>query len=236
MTRDELFVLVKNYLQEEETSFSANFDIFIKSAEVNIARKCYLPSTFENVTGTVASGTNAIAAPADFLSVNSLWMGETGATESAKTQGSVLLQKEPSFLLEMFNVDISSSATSSLSTTGSPLYYSYRDPTTIYVAPVPSVGMDYRLGYHRNPTSLVDSPAGTWLSQNGTNALLFGTMIEGYIYLKGDADTMSFYVQRFEAAIQELTTITNMYRMRDENIGGTPYGVSGMVRRSRAAG
>lgn len=40
----------------------------------------------------------------------------------------------------------------------------------------------------------------TWLSKNGTVALLYGSLIEAYTYMKGEADVL----QNYEKGLQKL--------------------------------
>ena len=58
----------------------------------------------------------------------------------------------------------------------------------------------------------------TWLSKNGTVALLYGSLIEAYTYMKGEADVLQNYEKRFAEAIASLKMfgeskeVTDQYR------------------------
>jgi len=41
----------------------------------------------------------------------------------------------------------------------------------------------------------------TWLSENAPNALLYGTLIEAYTFMKGEADVMKMYNDRFSESL-----------------------------------
>ena len=44
----------------------------------------------------------------------------------------------------------------------------------------------------------------TWLSTNAMNAMLYGSLIEAYTYMKGEADLMTAYEKRFSEEIMRL--------------------------------
>jgi len=41
----------------------------------------------------------------------------------------------------------------------------------------------------------------TWLSVNAEMAMLYGSLIEAYIYMKGEQDVMGMYAGRFQEAL-----------------------------------
>jgi len=56
----------------------------------------------------------------------------------------------------------------------------------------------------------------TWLSTNAEIALLYGSLIECYIYMKGDADVMNMYNSRFAEAIGRLKNLGEAKEVIDE--------------------
>ena len=52
--------------------------------------------------------------------------------------------------------------------------------------------------------SVTGVPGTTWLSENASVALLYGTLIEAYTYMKGEPDIMASYEKRFAEAIASL--------------------------------
>jgi len=58
----------------------------------------------------------------------------------------------------------------------------------------------------------------TWLSKNATVALLYGSLIEAYTYMKGEADVLQNYEKRFAESISSLKMfgesreVTDQYR------------------------
>ena len=50
--------------------------------------------------------------------------------------------------------------------------------------------------------SLVDDSSGTtWLSENAELTLLYGCLIEAYLFMKGEQDVMAMYDKRFQESL-----------------------------------
>ena len=93
-----------------------------------------------------------------------------------------------------------------MSSTGVPKYYGVYDITHLLLAPTPNAAFNATLHYFYRPDSLTaagDSGT-TWLSKNASVALLYGTLIEAYTYMKGEQDLMQQYEKRFAEAIGAL--------------------------------
>jgi len=106
------------------------------------------------------------------------------------------------------------------STTGEPRYYAVFDVDNFIVAPTPNSAYASELHYYYRPqslTALADSGT-TWLSENAEMALLYGSLIEAYIYMKGEQDVLGMYAGRFQEAITgikmlgEAKETTDQYR------------------------
>jgi hypothetical protein len=44
----------------------------------------------------------------------------------------------------------------------------------------------------------------TWLSENASNALLYGSLIESYTFMKGETDILQLYIARYAESVQRL--------------------------------
>ena len=98
--------------------------------------------------------------------------------------------------------------------TGEPFCYAQFDAdpdnTTIIIGPSPDAAYVTQLNYFFKPESLVDSPTGTWLSNNAYKCLLYGTLSESSNYLKRVAgiDNMGdTYGQEFLVGLQGLKNL-----------------------------
>jgi hypothetical protein len=201
MTYSELKSLIQDYLQNTETSFVSNINNVIKQAEERILKTVRLPNFRKNVEGTITSGNKYLATPTDFLDNFSLSI--TNSDEQ-----SFLLFKDVNFIREAYP---------NASTTGIPKHYALFDDTTFIVGPTPNANFTAELHYFYKPDSITagaDSGT-TWLSTNARNALLYGSLIEGYMYMKGDADLMNQYEKRYLESISRLKVLGEGYNTVD---------------------
>ena len=108
---------------------------------------------------------------------------------------------------------------------GLPLYYADFDKeystssssgTSIVVAPVPDSNYSVELHYLHKPTSLVSNTSGTWLSQNAREAMLYGSLVEAYTFMKGEQGLLDTYEKRFLQSIDRLKNRAEARGRRDE--------------------
>ena len=66
------------------------------------------------------------------------------------------------------------------------------------------------------PVSLTSTTSGTWISENARNALLYGSLVEAYTFMKGDADLMQLYEQRFNLEVLRLKNQAEARGRKDE--------------------
>ena len=193
MTYLELKSLIQDYLQNTETSFVSNINNVIKQAEERILKTVKLPVFRKNVSGNLSSGSEYLATPTDFLDNFSLSI--TNSSEQ-----SFLLFKDVNFIREAYP---------NASTTGIPKHYALFDDSTFIVGPTHNAAFTVELHYFYRPASITagaDSGT-TWLSTNARNALLYASLIEGYMYMKGDMDLMNQYEKRYMESISRLKTL-----------------------------
>ena len=65
------------------------------------------------------------------------------------------------------------------------------------LGPTPDAAYEVQLHYYFDPPSIVTSST-SWLGENATEALLYGSLVEAYIFMKGEQDVLGMYskVQR----------------------------------------
>ena len=99
---------------------------------------------------------------------------------------SFLLQKDVNFLREY---------TPASTTTGLPKYYARFDEDNFILAPTPNSNYTVQLNYFYRPASLTaGSDSGTtWVSTNAPFALLYGSLVEAYTFMKGEPDVIQNY-------------------------------------------
>ena len=213
MTLSELKTLIQNYTQNTETTFVATLDDFIKNAEERIFELVQFDFFRKNVTGTLTSGNTYLTTPTDYQTSFSL------AVIDGNGDYHYLDKKHPSFMRE-YSVDPTDSTLRGL-----PKYYGDFDKelstasnngSTIIVAPVPDSNYNVELHYLYKPNSLVTDTTGTWVSSNARNALLYGSLVEAYIFMKGENDLLQQYEQRFAGEINRLKNLAEARGRRDE--------------------
>ena len=209
MNYSELVQAIQDYTQNEETSFVSNIPTFVQQAEERINRSVMLPELRKNVTASMTAGNKYIARPEDFLSVFSF------AVIDGSGDYSYLLDKDVSFIREAYP---------STSTQALPKYYaqfdgdSDGDQGNFILGATPDANYDIELHYYYDPESIVT--AGTsWYGDNAEAALLYGSFIEAYTYMKGEADLIGLYTQRYNEAMGNLTGI-DIRSDRDEYRNG----------------
>jgi len=194
---------IQDYLDNTETTFVNNLDTFIKTTEERILKGVQLPVFRKNVTGRATQGNTYLATPSDFLSPFSLALIDSSGNYS------YLLLKHVSWIRDY---------TPSASTEGLPLYYSQFDDNTFLLAPTPNATLDFELHYNYRPASLtsMQSSEQTWLSDNAPNAMLYGALVEGAVFMKEAPDTIMLYEQKFQEALALLKVLGEYKDVRDE--------------------
>jgi hypothetical protein len=197
MNYTQLTQAVQDYTENYETTFVANIPVFVRQAEERIYRSVLIPELRKNVIGTTTAGNRYLARPADFLSVFSI------AVIRATGDYEYLIDKDMNFIREAYP---------SASTQGVPKYYAQFDgdvPTAtgnFLLGPTPDASYQVELQYYYDPPSIVDEGT-SWLGENAEAALLYGTLLEAYTFMKGDADIMTVYKGRYDEALGQLGII-----------------------------
>lgn len=202
MTYAELKTMIQDFLECSETSFVAHLDDFIIQAEDEIYRRVQLPDLRKATSSTTTTASDKfVTLPSDFLSAYSVAIVNAGSHE-------FLLNKDVNFIREAYPV---------AATEGTPRYYAIYDDTKLIVAPTPDDTYTVDMQYFYKPTSLTagaDSGT-TWLSSNGEAALMYGSIMYAYTYLKGDQDVFAQYQRSFEDAIKSLLVIAEGRNKKD---------------------
>jgi hypothetical protein len=188
-TYGQLKQAITDYTENDESSFVNNLPLFIRQAEERILKQVQLSLFRKNATAFATPGNPFLAAPSDFLAPYALSYrsGSTGAREFVDF-------KDVSFLQEF---------TPSQATAGEPRYYAQFDVDNFILAPAPDQAYVMELHYLYRPQSITALPNSgtTWLSTNAPMAMLYGSLIEAYIYMKGEADVLTMYEKRLQESI-----------------------------------
>jgi hypothetical protein len=202
-TYDQLKTAIQDYTENDETSFVTNLPLFIRQAEERILKNVQLSLFRKNATASTTASNKFLACPGDFLAPFSLSLAGTDGDKF------FIDFKDPSFI---------QTYTPDATTTGSPRYYAVFDVDNFILAPTPNTTFTAELHYFYRPTSLTaGSGSGTtWLSENAEMAMLYGALIEAYIYMKGEQDVMGMYAGRFQEAITGVKMLGEAKETTDE--------------------
>ena len=214
MNYSTLFITIKGYLENDfpdvifadkdaSTSSSAatytsteQVNTFITQAEQRIYNTIQFPSLRKNVTGVTTLNNKYLSCPSDFLASYSMAV-------VAPTTGSYsfLLNKDVNFIRESFPVPTD---------TGVPAYYALFGPNSndeaelsFMLGPTPDASYTMELHYFYYPETITTTATGTtWLGDNLDSLLLYGSLVEGYTFMKGEADVIAFYEKKYQDALQ----------------------------------
>jgi hypothetical protein len=196
---------IQDYLETTETSFVANLPAIIRQAEDRILKSVQLPDFRKNSIGTTSDGNKYLQVPDGFLAPYSLALDNSGYE--------FLLFKDVNFIREAYPV-----ATDK----GTPKYYGIFDSENFILGPTPSSNFAVELHYFYKPDSITTASSGTsWLGTNAESTLLYGSLVEAYTFLKGEADLMQLYVGRYEEAITNLKGLAEGYDTTDSYRSGS---------------
>ena len=180
---------IQDYTENTETTFTNNLTRFILNTEERILKEVQLDVFRRNSQGTTSASTKFLSKPSDFLAPFSLSVVNDSSNE-------FLLYKHVTFLQDF---------TPNPATTGVPLYYGDWDDTTFLLAPTPNDALTMELHYFFRPTSITATSDGTsWLGDNAELAMLYGSLVEAYTFMKGEQDLLTFYNNRYFESLQGL--------------------------------
>jgi hypothetical protein len=192
----------------ENTFQTVDINTFITQAEQRIYNSVQLPALRKNVTGSLTSGNKYLATPSDWLSTFSL------AVINANNEYLYLLNKDVNFIRQSFP-DTDSDFY------GQPQYYAVFDNNTFIVGPTPDANYNAELHYFYYPESITTVVGGqTWLGDNFSSVLLYGSLLEAYIYMKGEADIIAEYQKRYDEAMQLLVQLGDGKNRQDSYRSG----------------
>ena len=180
---------IQDYTDNSETTFNNNLTRFILNTEERILKECQLDVFRRNSRGTTSASTKFLSKPTDFLAPFSLSVVSDSKNE-------FLLYKHVTFLQDF---------TPDPTTTGVPEYYGDWNDETFLLAPTPNAALTMELHYFFRPDSITATADGTsWLGDNAELAMLYGSLVEAYTFMKGEPDLLTFYNNRYFESLQGL--------------------------------
>jgi len=212
-TYAQLLASVQSYTECTESTFVATIPTMVQNVERAIYQTVHLPALRKNQTGTLTVGNKYLAVPTDFLAPYALSViipavvGDVGPPVVAAVDSyqEFLINKDVEYIREAFP---------SPTTASVPTHYGLFTQDTFILAPTPDVAYDVELHYFYYPLSIVDAGS-SWVGTNFPNALLYGTLVEAYVFLKGEADMLANYQKLFDASMMQLKMLGDGQKRQD---------------------
>jgi hypothetical protein len=202
MTYSELVAAIQSYTENQfpdtyladgsAVSSTTQINTFIKQAEQRIYNSVQFPALRRNVTGFTTPGNKYLACPQDFLSVYSM------AVIDASGNYEYLLNKDVNFIRQAYPAPNDTAIPKYYALFG-PSYYNSNELTFI-LGPTPDILYNIELHYFYYPESIVTANT-TWLGDNFDSVLLYGSLVEAYQFMKGEADMLAMYNQKYMEAL-----------------------------------
>lgn len=211
MTYTELVNAIKAYTENYDSDFESYIDTFIRQTETRVYNSVQIPALRRNVTGLLTAENKYLSAPSDFLAVYSL------AVEDQQGQYHYLLDKDVNFIREAYPTPTD---------LGLPLYYAIFGPTvvnnsvttelTFILGPTPNQAYNVEMHYYYYPESIVDAASGTtWLGDNFDPILLYGSLREAYLFMKGEVDLIQNVDAKYNEAMGQLKRLGDGLERQD---------------------
>lgn len=201
MNYTQLKTAIESYV--ENNFDSTDINLFITQAEQRIFNTVQIANLRKNVTGSLSADNQYLTLPDDWLDTFSL------AVLDSSSNYSYLVNKDVNFVREAYPVVASNK--------GLPQYYALFDDTTLILGPTPDSNYTMELHYYYYPESITTASSGTsWLGDNFDSVLLYGSILEAYIFMKGEPDVMAEYQKRYDAALAMLKQLAE-YKNRNDS-------------------
>ena len=201
---------IDEWLENTSWGSPSQRDSFIVLAEEKINSAVGIAGfNTDTTTGVFAVGANSIPPIPGIvtgpLSPSYLKVRSQAAPESGNPW-SFLMLKDYNFLQEYAPVETSQST---------PKYYSFysdvsnSNQVTVNFSPYANGTYSYEFNYYFEPASITAGTADgtTWLSNHAKNALLYGSILQGYIFMKGEQQIIQTYEMKFVEALRALVVM-----------------------------
>ena len=209
MNYTTLFQTIKNYCENEfpSTTFTGTdgtttvttlsntqVNTFITEAETRIYNAVNIPTLRKNVLGTVTTGNPYLSLPTDWLASYSVAIIDLSGNYN------YIINKDVNFIREAYPGPTS---------TGLPKYYAlfgtqYTNNFALsyIVGPTPDQNYTVELHYFYYPQSITTAGE-SWVGDNYDPILLYGSLLEAVIFMKGEQDIIAMYKAKYDEAMLE---------------------------------
>jgi hypothetical protein len=213
-----LTTAIHNYTEVGTTVLTSTItDQFIDNAETRIMRDVPIDANRASATDNTVANQEHVNVPAGALVVRGIQV----ADGTSSLTNPIWLEKRDLTFLDEFN---------GARATGRPKYYAMKGGATgttnttsggAFLSPIPDTTYVYKIHYNARPTGLSASTTTNFISLNFPNGLLYAVLVEAYGYLKGPADMLQLYEQKYKQEVEKFGGEQLGSRRRDDYTDGT---------------
>ena len=216
-----LVTQIRNYTEVDSNVLTTDIlENIILNAQYRIMRDVPIDADRKQQTGNLVTGQETINAPGGSLFIRGIQVYDsTSATTGANTY---LEKKDVTYLQEYVPSTESSKR-------GKPKYYAMFGAATgdgdtnsgrIYLSPTPDSTYKFRVHYNKMPATLASDNTTNYISLNFPNGLLYCCLAETYAFLKGPADMLTLYEQKYKQEVDKFGVEQIGRRRRDDYTDG----------------
>ncbi len=197
-----LWQLIQDYTNNQESTFLADIPTFVQVTEERIYNTVQIPAIRKNQVAALTAGNQYLLLPSDWLATYSLALTDTTQNPNVYIY---LIPKDVNYIREAYPAP---------NTTATPNYYAQFDYQTLILGPTPDIGYPVELHYYYYPTTIVTAGS-SWLGNNFPEVLLYGALREAYVFMKGEADVLEMYEKKYMEGIARLKRLGDGMDRRD---------------------
>ena len=214
----DLITQIRNYSEVDSNVLTtAVLENIILNAQYRIMRDIPIDADRKIAQDNLVASQEHANLPAGALFVRAVQVADS----TSDFNNPIFLQKRDVTFLDEFN---------GARATGRPKYYAMKGGATgntnttsgaILLSPIPDATYVFKVHYNAMPATLESSNTTNFISLNFPNGLLYAALVETYGYLKGPADMLALYEQKYKEEIQKFANEQVGRRRRDDYTDGT---------------
>jgi len=214
----DLITQIRNYSEVDSNVLTtAVLENIILNAQYRIMRDVPIDADRKIAQDNLVASQEHANLPAGALFVRAVQVADS----TSAFNNPIFLQKRDVTFLDEFN---------GARATGRPKYYAMKGGATgntnttsgaILLSPIPDATYVFKVHYNAMPATLESSNTTNFISLNFPNGLLYCCLAETYGYLKGPADMLQLYEQKYKEEAQKFALEQTGRRRRDDYTDGT---------------
>ena len=217
----DLRTQIRNYTEVSSAVLTdAIIENIVLNAEYKLMRDVPIDAHRASTTGNLVTNQDFVNVPAGALFVRGVQVYDS---TSVTTGANVWLEKKDLSYLEEY--------VSANTDSGTPKYYAMKGGATgntsttsgaVLLSPIPDSTYVFKIHYNAIPSKLEATDNETnFISLNFPSGLLYAALVEAYAYLKGPADMLQLYEQKYKQEVERFGGEQLGSRKRDDYADGT---------------